>query len=159
MKFYNVQKNWSKIKPIIETEECKNIWYHDLEISSLTKADQFGFDYHQRDYDEVEYPMDYDSCDWRYDSGRGRKPNYYKYVVHGRCHWVVNMNLYTAMKLIPHKEWRIVSGDIHSTVWNGEDMVFDINYFILYPKINEWWKELNNASNTFFLEPGVFLQL
>ena len=158
MKLYDIQKNWNKIKPIIETDECKQIWFRDLVISCKRRAIEHNYEHHERNYEDYERPMEFDTGDWRF-WVQGRPPRYLEYVVQGRCHWVVNMNLYVAMRLMPEKPWRIVAGEDHSTVWYGEDMVFDINYFITGPDISGWWDKLFNDPDTHILKPSEYLKL
>jgi hypothetical protein len=81
-------------------------------------------------------PRDADGCDWRWYDGeghsrRGRQPAFWDYVVHSGCHWVVNFNLRLAERLEPKTPWRIISSQKHSTVWSGDDVLFDCNFLAL----------------------------
>jgi hypothetical protein len=78
-----------------------------------------------------DYPEDFEGCDWRW-SVRGRHPRYFQYVKHGACHWLVNFNLTLAQLVEPKKEWRMVTSRIHSTVWDGEHTLFDLNGLALF---------------------------
>ena len=35
---------------------------------------------------------------------------------------------YIAQKAKPTEKWRILQSDLHSTVWNGKDLLFDANF-------------------------------
>ena len=83
-------------------------------------------------------PANYDRCDWRYlqedengDMKRGRHPAFWKYVCHGACHWLVNFNLRLAMLVEPNRKWRILHSEKHSTAWDGETTLFDMNMLAL----------------------------
>jgi hypothetical protein len=78
-----------------------------------------------------------------------------KYVKHGACHWLVNFNLKLACLVEPDKQWRIVTSDSHSTVWDGEDTLFDINYFALKVDPNFAFEEANKQA----LRPREWLKL
>ena len=78
-----------------------------------------------------QYPADFESCDWSC-GVRGRHPRYFQYVKHGACHWLVNFNLTLAQLVEPKKEWRIVTSLIHSSVWDGEHTLFDLNGLALF---------------------------
>ena len=45
------------------------------------------------------------------------------------CHYLVNTNLRLAMLASPERPWRIITSNLHSTVWDGGDMLFDLNSF------------------------------
>ena len=53
---------------------------------------------------------------------------YMNYVVHGACHWLVNFALRLATLVEPDREWRIITSEYHSTVWDGRDTLFEFNW-------------------------------
>jgi hypothetical protein len=83
-------------------------------------------------------PRDFESCDWPCDR-RGRHPEYWAYVKHAACHWLVNHGLKLAERAEPKIPWRIVTSRAHSTVWSGEDLLFDFNFLALEVDPNEAW--------------------
>ncbi len=46
----------------------------------------------------------------------------------GASHWLVNANLKLAELSEPKRAWRILASDKHSTVWDGELTLFDMNF-------------------------------
>jgi hypothetical protein len=60
-----------------------------------------------------------------------QSPRYWDYVKHAACHWLVNFNLRLAELVEPEKKWRIVTSQAHSTVWDGKETLFDMNFSAL----------------------------
>jgi len=74
-------------------------------------------------------PYQVDSCDWRWDLGRGRNPLFYDYCCHGACHWLSLANLEVAKRLFPEIDWVILSNTFHTSVASLEHrLLFDLNY-------------------------------
>ena len=124
IKFYPVAKNWSsKI-----CHHLDNTYLQKVLVSDFNKytTGRWGKRFRRGDY-----PGDFESCDWRW-SVRGRHPRYFQYVKHAACHWLVNFNLTLAELVEPKKEWRIVTSNAHSTVWDGELSLFDLNGMALF---------------------------
>ena len=59
---------------------------------------------------------------------QGRQKWYYDFVCHGGCHALATLHLYVAQRVYPNKAWRIVSGEDHTTVWDAERTVFDLQW-------------------------------
>ena len=124
IKFYPVAKNWSwKIRPHLDNTYLKKVLVS--EFNKYTTG-RWGKRFRRGDY-----PGDFESCDW-YLSVRGRHPRYFQYVKHAACHWLVNFNLRLAELAEPKKDWRIVTSQAHSTVWDGELRLFDMNGMALF---------------------------
>jgi len=110
---------------------------------------------------QYELPWHYDSCDWRFEirqGQRGRKPAFWDYTCHAACHWLVDLNLFAAMKAFPLWEWRIITHRKHSTVWNGDErdaFLFDLNFLALGVSSKEAW---DLAIKGRILKPGKFLR-
>lgn len=128
MEYYPIIKNWNKIRPFTETKEAKYILARDFNKYTLGRWGK-SFEYGT-------LPEDIESCDWRW-GRKGRHPEYWKYVKHGACHWIVNFCLHLAMKIEPKKKWRIVTSQEHSTVWDGEKTLFDLNFLALEVNADE----------------------
>ena len=144
--YVDIQKHWRKIKPHAESKTATQIWKRDLEkyhTAFVVYGPELDFkDFNEDWFDEVNrpfnptFPADVDSCDWRCDR-KGKEPAFWKHVVHGKCHWMVNFNLYCAQKSFPKSQWRIITAEEHSCVWDGEDNLFDMNFLALLPDITE----------------------
>ena len=59
---------------------------------------------------------------------RSRSIAYMNYVLDGASHWLVNFTLRLAMLVEPDREWRIITSEDHSTVWDGRDTLFEFNF-------------------------------
>lgn len=92
------------------------------------------------------FPCCFDSCDWRFDRDphrMGPSPHFWKYACHSACHYVCDLALYVAMKAYPEVQWRVVSSQLHSTVWNGSEakpVLFDINFHAIGVAPSEAWE-------------------
>ncbi len=122
MKYYPIQKRWSKIKPHLQNKEVRKLLVRDF--------NKFTFGRWNKEFKDGMKPFDFESCDWWLDH-KGRMPEYWNYVKHSACHWLVNFNLALAKVVEPNKKWRIVSSQDHSTVWDGEETLFDFNFLAL----------------------------
>lgn len=122
MKYYPIQRNWKKIKSFIENKEVQ-----DILIDNFNK---FTYGRWEREFTYGMKPHEFESCDWWCDH-RGRLPEYWNYVKHAAAHWLVNFNLKLAMLVEPKKEWQILTSDKHSTVWDGNDTLFDMQFLAL----------------------------
>jgi hypothetical protein len=119
MKFYPVVQHWSrKIRQHLENPVLQKVLVSDF--------NKYTVGCWGKRFRRGDYPMDFDGCDWR-EFVLGRPPRYFQYVSHGACHWLVNFNLALAHFTEPKKAWRIVRSPIHSTVWDGEHTLFDLN--------------------------------
>jgi hypothetical protein len=90
------------------------------------------------------YPEDIESCDWRI-GHRGRPPRYWRYVKHGACHWIVNFCLRLATLVEPFRKWRILTSYEHSTVWDGRNTLFELNYLALGISAEECFAKAKGA--------------
>jgi hypothetical protein len=132
VRFYPVQQRWRKIRPHLENPELQRILARDM--SKLSPRFRPGM-----------RPADFDSCDWRsFDNNgnlrRGRPPAFWDYALHAGCHWVVNFNRKLAELVEPRQPWRIVTTQKHSTVWDGVETLFDINFLALGVDPDEAWR-------------------
>lgn len=129
VRYYPVMRKWKQIRPIIKSVEATKIWRHDMRLYTVGR-------WENEDVGRV--PADNDSCDWR--CNKKHHP-LYDYACWGACHWLVNLNFYVARILEPTRNWRIVTSDLHSTVWDDtSNQLFDINYFSLGVPATEAWK-------------------
>lgn len=136
MQYYDVQKNWRKVKPILTSEHARRIIGHCIS--------QFYEDNPRRGNGSIIFKKGYtpsmsESCDWRL-SIKGRPPEYFKYVCHGLCHWLADLNLYCAKMVLPEMDWVILNSRDHSTVINGDrSLIFDMNFLALKISVEECW--------------------
>lgn len=132
--YLDVQRHWGKLGPIFRSPRAACIWMPCLLEYSMQRAFDHGFKY-SPPRSEPYCPAMFDSCDWRFNrEKRGRMPEYWDYVCHSACHWIVDLDLFVAINAYPKIPWRIVSHQKHSTVWNGDlgkPVLFDVNFLAL----------------------------
>jgi hypothetical protein len=142
-KYFTIGKHWTnKIKPVIESTNAQKILHHDFKKYIKSKQHDLNNEYKSSgsnkrvnwNFTKNCTPWDWDSVDWRL-FRFGRPPAFDAYVCHGACHWIVNTLLYTANIAFPKKQWRIVTSDQHSTVWDGQYTFFDMNYLEFTQKL------------------------
>lgn len=121
MRYYDFRRNWTKrVVPHLDDPDVQAVLCRDM--SKLTIG-EYGEEFLPGDK-----PCRWETCDW---SISRRWSRFFDYVLHGACHYLVNFNLRLAQKVAPGRPWRILSSDQHSTVWDGADTLFDMNYCAL----------------------------
>lgn len=151
MEYYPIQKKWSKIKAAINTESVQAVMVRDM--------NKFTYGRWHTPFKAGMKPTEVESCDWRWsEPRRGRHPEFWDYVKHAAAPWVVNFNLKIAEIVEPARKWRIITSEEHSTVWDGQNTLFDMNFLALGVDVNEAW-ELANKTDSFMLMPGEELEL
>jgi len=122
MEYYDIKKNWKKkIKPHLTNKALNRILVKDFRQYMRLRNWDFEFK-------EGMFPFEFESCDWYLDK-KGRPPEYWKCVKHGACHFLVRYNLKLAMLVDPSRKWRVLTYDLHSTVWDGDSTIFEFNYY------------------------------
>lgn len=120
MRYYDLSRNWTKkVMPHLGDAELNAILVRDF--------NRFTFGRWKKPFKHGQYPRDFESCDWGWDH-RGPEPRFWRYVKHSACHWLVNFNLRLATLVQPRRPWRILTSDFHSTVWDGDETVFDFTF-------------------------------
>lgn len=76
-----------------------------------------------------------------------------------RLSYIANTLLYVAMVAYPNKAWRIVTSSKHSTVWDGEQTLFDLNFMILKIPVHECIEDAFMQPDTFVLKVGEYMRL
>jgi hypothetical protein len=120
MRYYDLKRNWTrKIEPHLNDAKLNRILIRDF--NKFTNG-RWG-----KEFKAGQYPYEFESCDWSWDH-RGPRPRFWRYVKHSACHWLVNFNLRLALLVEPDRPWRIVTSRAHSTVWDGDQTLFDFNF-------------------------------
>jgi hypothetical protein len=122
IKYYDLRKKWRKVKPHLENPRVADTLVRDF--------NKFTYGKWRKRFTAGQYPCEFEDCDWR-TRRRGRHPEFWEYVKHAACHWLVNFTLELAQLVEPDRKWRILTSDKHSTVWDGEDTLFDFNFLAL----------------------------
>ena len=85
MIYYPIQKNWSRrIEPHLTNKRVQATLVRDFNKYTYGR-------WRQRFLPGMR-PTEFESCDWRVTRG-GRQPEYFDFVKHGACHWLVGFNL------------------------------------------------------------------
>lgn len=146
LSYYDPVKNWQKLKQHVEAPDLRAVLNRDFD--RFTRGS-----WHKRFPAEGRYyPNDWESCDWQCDR-RGRPPAYWRYVKHAACHWLVNYNLGLAQR-VSNRPWRIIRSDRHSTVWDGDRTLFDLNFHALQVSVKETWQLTGRHPTAEMLPPG-----
>jgi len=119
MEYYDLKKNWRKVKRHLDHPEVQKILVRDF--------NRFTWGRWRRKFKPGMLPGDFESCDWQFNH-RGRRPAFWRYTKHSACHWLVNFSLRLAERVEPTRAWRIITSDEHSTVWDGDRLLFDFNF-------------------------------
>ena len=147
MRYYDIKRHWTnRIEPHLADAKLNAILVRDF---NLFTQGMWG-----KPFNPGQFPRDFESCDWDWDH-RGPEPRFWKYVKHAACHWLVNFNHRLAQLAEPGREWRIVSSGDHSTVWDGSQSLFDLNFVALGVSPDECFRLANDRH----LEPGKKLKV
>ncbi|WP_354267447.1 hypothetical protein [Bradyrhizobium ottawaense] len=119
LQYFDLTKNWRKVKPHLADPKLNMIMRRDF--------GRFVRGRWRKEFLASQYPSDFDSCDWRLHK-KGRRPVWWRYVAHGACHWLANTALTLALLVEPDRQWRIITSNKHSTVWDGDQTLFEFNF-------------------------------
>jgi hypothetical protein len=119
VQYYDLQKNWRKVRRHLGHPEVQRLLVRDF--------NKFTWGRWRTKFEPGMVPTQFESCDWQFDH-KGRTPAYWQYTKHAACHWLVNFTLRLAQLVEPRRRWRIITSREHSTVWDGEKLLFDFNF-------------------------------
>jgi hypothetical protein len=119
--YYDLQRHWTRrIVPHLKDEQLNAILIRDF--------NKFTMGRWKEPFLPDSLPEDFESCDWRWSHGRrGPCPRYWSYVKFSTSHWITNFALKLAQLAEPNQPWRIVGSELHSTVWDGQNTLFEFN--------------------------------
>ncbi len=162
LRYVEISRHWRKIKPHLLHPNAEGIWRANMKDYAEQRAEKYKYKFRFR-HGDYQTPSDFDSCDWRWCGHVGRRPEYWLWVCHSACHFLVDLNLFVAVQSFPGFEWRIVSRtgggeqNSHSTVWNGDEsdpLLFDMNFSALKVPAKQTWE---TAIRGRVLKPHDFL--
>jgi hypothetical protein len=123
MRYYDIKRHWTKrIESHLADERLNAILVRDFNKFTTGRWGQ--------PFKRGMFPRDFETCMWDV-WHRGPEPRFWRYVKHAACHWLVNFNLRLARLAVPRRQWRIVTSQKHSTVWDGGRTLFDMNFLAL----------------------------
>ncbi len=159
MRYYDFKKHWTrKVEPHLEDPLLLDVLEQDFGLFLRERGRVNG--YTPQVFKRGMYPADFESCYWQ-EGHRGPAPRYWRYVRHSACHWLVNFALRLAVLSEPTKPWRIVTSDQHSTVWDGGDVLFDLQFSALGTPPETAWQLASVGGSVLlpgdFSDPGVMV--
>jgi hypothetical protein len=120
LKYYDLLKKWRKVEPHLDNPRVVDTLVRDFDkYTSVRWGKRFT---------AGQYPSDREGTTFWMEGHRGRRPRFWKYVKYGACQWLVNFALELAQLVEPNRKWRIITSRKHSTVWDGEDTLFEFNF-------------------------------
>jgi hypothetical protein len=147
MRYYDLPRHWTRrIVPHLADPELNAILVRDFHKFTRGR-------WRQR-FRPGDLPAHFEYCDWRLDH-HPPDPRDWAYVTHAACHWLVDFSLRLATLAEPERPWRILTGDRHSTAWDGRRTLFDFTF--LAPGISP--SECDSLANERELAPGKPLEV
>jgi hypothetical protein len=147
IRYYDLKRNWTKkIEPHLDDRELNEILTCDF--------NKFTWGRWGKKFGEKEFPHDRETC-FGFFWQRGRFARYRWYTRHDACHWLVNFALRLATLSVPSQTWRIITSDVHSTVWNGRNCLFDFNWFFIGESAGDCFESAHDEE----LAPGEYLDV
>lgn len=119
VRYYDLKKNWRKVKQHIDDPEVQKVLVRDF--------NRFTWGSWRLKFLHGMVPTDFETCDWQFEH-RGRRPAFWRYTKHAACHWLANFALMLAQRVEPNRPWRIITSDQHSSVWDGDGLLFEFNF-------------------------------
>ena len=150
MNYLSARKLWRKTKHLYRSEEARDIWLPSLSrmrgLNPHGGWDKMDIDELQRTVVEYTYditdvddllPRHFDTTSWRYIQRGETCPKFWDFVCHGACHYMVELHLWVITQVKPEHDWRIIQSDLHATIWNGKDLIYDPRFEAMKISINE----------------------
>jgi hypothetical protein len=133
IKYYDLVKNWKKVKPHLGDPELKKVLARDMnKFTYGRRREKFKHGNVPGEHDKGCEWQNWDDYDYVVDEANGMLlhdvPDFWEYVCYGACHWLVNFNLRLAQLVEPARPWRILTSRRHSTVWDGDKLLFEFNW-------------------------------
>lgn len=122
IQYFDAVRNWRRIARHLDNVILKRVL--------VTDFNKFTGGRWRKPFGHGQYPRQFEGCCWDGDH-KGREPRFWLYVKHAACHWLVNFNLMLATLVEPKRPWRIITSKNHSTVWDGQHTLFDLNFLAL----------------------------
>ena len=119
MQYYDLKRNWRRVRPHLSDPKVSDTLVRDF--------NKFTCGRWQQEFLLGMVPHQFESYGW-WCEHRGRLPAFWQYTKHSACHWLVNFSLELAMASVPDRTWRIITSPGHSTVWDGDSLLFDFNF-------------------------------
>jgi hypothetical protein len=129
MVYYDLVKNWHKIAPHLSNPELNDVLVRDFNRYNLGRTGQMftpGMTPQQLHEQWLQYEKEVNGNE--YDPREGPPQPHWRFVKHAACHWIVNFELKLAQLVEPHRPWRILAGDEHSSVYDGDHTMFEFNF-------------------------------
>lgn len=156
--FYPLQRRWRKVGPIYRSDMARAIWLPEMKAYQRQRMSDYGVTYAYPEETPDLRPSDWESSDWRYTCGRrGPEPAYWQYLTHGSCHWMCNLHLWVAVRAESDRPWRIVTSGKHSTVWDGDQTLWDPQFMALGVSATDAWDLAAEQPDSEMLPPGELM--
>lgn len=147
MRYYDVPGKWTRrIVPHLADKKLNDILVRDFNRYTMGR---WGIP-----FTHGELPCHHETCLWQ--PTLPPDPPFWDYVKHAACHWLVNFALRLATLVEPKQAWRIVTSHRHSTVWDGQKTLFDLNFLALGIDASECWQMATDKGKV--LRPGKYRQ-
>jgi len=142
IRFYDIQANWRRLRHLFYSKYNLYELYSEMEAFAKSRSEEHGYEYKPKEFTLDLRPVFYDSCDWRWMTNkRGRKPAFWDFACHSACHWVNAWAMACiCSEMYTEGRWRIVKSDKHTTIWDGDKTLFDINFLALGISPEETWE-------------------
>jgi hypothetical protein len=131
LRFYDLPRHWTKrVEPHLD----------DPRLNEILLADfgKYTEQWLRRPFGPGQYPRDFEPFEkHNHLPPRSREPRYWRYAKWAACHYMGNFNLRLAMLAEADRPWRIVTNNYHTTVWDGEQTVFEFQFLALGESVAE----------------------
>jgi hypothetical protein len=148
MRYYDLKRYWDRVGPHLGDKEVSAVLVRDF--------NKFTYGRWRMPFKKGMAPREFETCYWD-DGHRGPEPRFWKYVKHAACHWLANFGLRLAERAAPKRAWRVLTSDLHSTVWDGKDVLFDFTYQAMGISARDCYRAASKGGQQ--LAPGELLEV
>jgi hypothetical protein len=149
-----LRRNWQKVK--------KHIGHPEVQALLVGDFHRYTWGRWRSKFEPGMLPTQFESCDWQCErlfemtgSLNSRPPAFWSYTKHAACHWLTNFALRLAQLVEPERPWRIITSQKHSTVWDGEHLLFDFNFQAMGIEPDECFERAHEEE----LKPGEYMRV
>jgi hypothetical protein len=132
LRYYDFNGNWLKIEPFVNRPNVREAIETNYNMYCLSSLGVPLGDMTLEQLYEFKLRTEYGD-NWKnedVDVRKGERQPWWVLSCPHSCHWLVNVALELAKLVEPDRPWRIISGKNHSTVWDGNETLFDLFYAI-----------------------------
>jgi hypothetical protein len=123
--YFPIEKCWQELSPIFESETIRELTRYEMNSFLVARWEVKGKTDDLILHKTFKYPVEFDEADW------ARTHQYHAWVCSASCHFMCNVNLAVLKIYQPEKDWKLIFSRKHSTIWDGDHLIYDMQSLAL----------------------------